>query len=362
MTIGLVAIGKNEEPRLARCLFSALRVTPHVVYVDSGSRDRSVAIAKEFGVGVVSLDPARPFTAARARNEGFDWLKERLPDLEFVQFMDGDCELDADWVDTAARTLNENPGVAIVCGRRRERFPDVSVYNHPLCDMEWATKVGETRACGGDSLVRADAFAEVGGFAPELPAGEEPDLCYRLRQNGFRILRIAAEMTVHDAAMTKFSQWWNRSVRSGHASAETWQRRSGVEAQDTLKEILSNFGWSLPVAWPLWPFLFWRVYRNEADLRYAAFIVLGKLPHCQGQLRFFLQHVTREPIQTVYEKAYHSAEEKSLTPEPSVANEPFGMKHFEDHDSEYEQGIRMGRGSLWRALADGVQQWNVARR
>ncbi|MFO7177321.1 MAG: glycosyltransferase family A protein [Pseudomonadota bacterium] len=287
MALGLVAIGRNEGERLERCLASALEQVDHVVYVDSGSTDDSVARSWALGADVVELDARLPFTAARARNAGFARLKERVADLEFVQFVDGDCELHPTWIRRALATMRERPDAAIVCGRRRERYPERSVYNH-LCDIEWATPVGEASECGGDFLVRASAFEEVSGFRPELIAGEEPDLCHRLRQRGYRILRIEHEMTLHDSAMSRFSQWWRRNVRSGHASAEAFHLRGSVKDPRSLKPVVSNFVWALPAAWPLWPVLWWRVFRRAHDPTFATFIVLGKLPHFQGQLQYWL--------------------------------------------------------------------------
>jgi len=285
--LGLVAIGRNEGNRLERCLASALEHVAHVVYVDSGSTDDSVARARALGADVVELDTNTPFTAARARNAGFSRLKERVAGLELVQFIDGDCELHPTWIREALATMQEHPEAGIVCGRRRERYPERSVYNH-LCDLEWATPVGEATACGGDFLVRAAAFEAVSGFRPELIAGEEPDLCHRLRERGFCVLRIEHEMTLHDSAMSRFSQWWRRNVRSGHASAEAFHLRGSVKEPTTLKPVLSNLVWALPAAWPLWPVLWWRIFQRAHDPTFATFIVLGKLPHCQGQLKYWL--------------------------------------------------------------------------
>jgi GT2 family glycosyltransferase len=287
MTIGLVAIGRNEGERLKRCLRSAKPQVTELVYVDSGSTDDSVAFARSLGVHVVELDPTVPFTAGRARNEGARRLRQIVPDLEFVQFVDGDCELDPAWIGRAVAELRADPRAAVVCGRRRERNPQASLYNR-LCDIEWDTPVGEALACGGDFMARYAAFEGVGGFSPELIAGEEPDLCFRLRRAGYRIRRVDAEMTLHDAAMTEFSQWWRRNLRSGHASAEAWARRGSWSERKLLKDILSNVLWSMPLAWPAWPLLFWRVYQRRPDPAYAAFIVLGKLPHSQGQLKYWL--------------------------------------------------------------------------
>ena len=162
--IGLVAIGRNEGQRLHQCLASAMGVNL-IVYVDSGSTDNSVDLARELGVEVVNLDLSFPFTAARARNAGLEHLLQVCPDTEFVQFVDGDCEIVPGWLDLAQQTLSTQPDTAVVCGRRRERFPDLTVYNL-LCDLEWDTPIGETKACGGDAMMRVTAFQPVGGFNP----------------------------------------------------------------------------------------------------------------------------------------------------------------------------------------------------
>ncbi len=217
--VGVVAIGRNEGERLKRCLRSALDATGRVAYVDSGSTDGSCEFARSVGVEVVDLDTSVPFTAARARNAGIDRLTERWPDVEFVQVVDGDCSFAGGWFEQAERFLNEHDTCAVVCGRRRERSPEDSIYNR-LTDLEWDTPVGEARACGGDALFRLSAFREVGGYRASLIAGEEPELCQRLRRAGWSVHRIDAEMTLHDAAMFRFSQFWKRAKRAGHAYAE----------------------------------------------------------------------------------------------------------------------------------------------
>ena len=205
--VGIVAIGRNEGERLRRCLDSVVGHGHTVVYVDSGSTDGSVDLARAKGVEVVQLDMSKPFTMARGRNAGFARLEEIEPGIQFIQFVDGDCEVVNGWLETALARLKDRADVAIVSGRRRERFPDRSLYNR-LADIEWDTPIGEARYCGGDALVRVDAFRQVGGYNVSLIAGEDPDLAVRIRQHGWVVLRIDAEMTLHDMAMTRFSQWW----------------------------------------------------------------------------------------------------------------------------------------------------------
>lgn len=174
-----IVIGRNEGERLRACLTSVQSEIARVIYVDSGSDDGSQALAEAVGVELVNLPMHLPFTAARARNAGFA-KAAAIACPSYVQFIDGDCILQPGWIETASRFLTSTPNCAVVCGRRRERFPEISIYNR-LMDAEWDTPPGRTKACGGDAMVRASAFAEVDGFNAALIAGEEPELCVRLR-------------------------------------------------------------------------------------------------------------------------------------------------------------------------------------
>jgi len=309
--VGIVVIGRNEGERLRRCLGSIPTAAIATIYVDSGSRDESVEIARETGVRVVELSPGRPFTAARARNEGCERLLASWPEIEFVQFIDGDCELDPGWL-TAAVERFDRPEVAIAFGRLRERDRDRSIYNR-LCDIEWWQPPGDAEACGGIALVRIRPFRDVGGFASELIAGEEPDLCVRLRERGWRIVSVDAPMAIHDADMLYLGQWWRRAVRSGHAYAEvTWRHRGGPSAF-WQRNVASNWAWGagLPLlallaapytrGWGLlalggWIALALRIFatsnRRDLDWRdralYSAACALGKTPAAWGQTRFYL--------------------------------------------------------------------------
>ncbi len=316
--IGVVVIGRNEGERLRRCLASLQRAgSMPLVYVDSGSTDDSVAIATGLGVDVVHLDMSRRFTAARARNAGLARLRATHPGLSFVQFVDGDCEIDPGWFEHAATVLADDPGLAIVCGRLRERHREASVYNR-LCDMEWAEPPGEATWCGGIFLARMEAIVGQGGFRDDMIAGEEPELCVRLRRDGWRIRRVSAEMATHDAAMTRFRQWWRRCVRGGHAFAHGAWLHGRSRQRHWVRESRRTWFWgvALPAlillaSWPTAGLSFglsagylvlgYRVYRHQrarghgpADARlYAAFCVLGKFPEALGQMQFHFHRLLR---------------------------------------------------------------------
>ena len=303
MNIGLVAIGRNEGERLRACLESVVNQLAHVVYVDSGSTDDSVAMAKAMGVHVVELDMRIPFTAARARNAGWRALLERAPHLEAVQFVDGDCTVVEGWLHAAQDFLTANSGYAVVCGRRRERFPNRSVYNQ-LCDWEWDTPVGDTKACGGDALIRVEALRQVNGYRDDLIAGEEPEVCVRLRQAGWKIYRLDHEMTLHDAAVMRFGQWWRRTMRGGHAYAEgSWLHGHAPERHHVRQTVRAIFwGGVIPsvvlifgVLFSAWFLLAFFIYPLQVanltsrlgDFRHASFLVLGKFAEFIGVINFF---------------------------------------------------------------------------
>ena len=310
---GVVAIGRNEGERLIRCLTSIKSESRYIVYVDSGSSDGSLLVAEQIGAHVVKLDLTRPFTAARARNEGFAALRTLNPNARFVQFIDGDCILVHGWLDKARAFIEQRSDIAIVCGRRRELHPTASVYNQ-LCDLEWDTPSGDTLSCGGDALVRIEAFDAAGGFRAQLIAGEEPELCVRLRKLGWRIWRLDADMTRHDAAMTRMAQFWARAVRGGHAYVEVSRLHKaspyGIWKRETARAIF--WGGLLPLIICLGALIhpialagtlvyLFQICRvalargpsSSQSWIYALFITIAKFAEFQGILRYYWDQFTR---------------------------------------------------------------------
>jgi len=307
--LGAVIIGRNEGERLRRCLTSCAALGPRRVYVDSGSTDGSAELAVRLGARVVRLDMDKPFTAARARNAGLREMLAAVPELERVQFIDGDCELEPGWLASASAFLDAHPDVVAVAGRRRERHPEATVYNQ-LCDIEWNTPVGEAKAIGGDALFRVEAIVRAGGYRDSLIAGEEPELCVRLRAAGGRIWRIDADMTWHDAAIARFSQWWRRTMRSGYAFAEGAHLHGAAPERHFVRETRRALAWGalLPVAIVLascflpaaaallliYPAQWIRLGRRfaaqggPAPWRHAFFLILGRFPEAQGGIKFLL--------------------------------------------------------------------------
>ena len=313
--VGAVVIGRNEGERLRVCLRSLLKQGVKTIYVDSNSSDDSVEFAKSLKIDVVLLDRKLPFTAARARNVGFARLIEIDSSLDYIQFVDGDCEVANNWIVNASNWLDSHPEFAIACGRRRERYPKQSIYNRH-CDIEWDTPVGEAKACGGDFLIRTQVFRQVEGFSNRLIAGEEPELCIRIRQLGWKIMRLDMEMTLHDANITQFKQFWRRSVRSGYAFSKGVYMHGDPPEKHWVEESRRCFIWGglFPLTIivlailgsKIWEFLLllyliqwlrlvwkWRFLKSFAFWQ-ATLLLTSKFSEFQGQLKFLKDLVTRK--------------------------------------------------------------------
>lgn len=303
--IGVVAIGRNEGDRLKLCLSSLADSRAPIVYVDSGSTDGSREAARALGATVQPLDMARPFTAARARAEGFDRLAALARELDYVMFVDGDCEVEPGWLDEAVRFLDEHPGHAVVCGRRRERFPRASLYNR-LMDAEWNTPVGDAAACGGDAVFRVRAYREAGGYEPAMVAHEEPELCSRIRRRGWRIARTDIPMTIHDADIRRLAPYLKRAVRAGYGYAQALARIEPKRGSNELQLVRRAVQWpvlaclalALAVLSPILgavaitplalSFLrdAWRSPPDLGALRFASLRLASKFAECLGILRW----------------------------------------------------------------------------
>lgn len=316
---GIVIIGRNEGARLLACLESVRSANRFVVYVDSGSTDGSVDLARARCDETVELSANRRFSAARARNAGFAVLVSALPGIEFVQFLDGDCTLLPNWLESAERAMDADLQRAIVIGTLQERRPDASVYNR-LCALEWNSRAGDLdnlAPLGGIMLVRKSVFEQHRGFDETVIAGEDAEFGVRVANANSKITKIAYPMATHDADMNHFRQWWQRAIRGGHAIGQRYQMNGRGPSRDCARERRSVLFWGLglPVAALAFaPFtsglsflalggygvLAMRIYRyrrsngdSPADARlYARFVVLGKFAEAIGYIKFKISSVS----------------------------------------------------------------------
>jgi GT2 family glycosyltransferase len=272
---GIVIIGRNEGERLPSCFESMNSIPCEKVYVDSGSTDNSSAIAKSFNVETIELNPNRPFSAARARNKGFERLLQLNPNIAFVQFIDGDCTLLPGWLEVATNALLTFPERAAVIGHLVERNIDASPYNR-LCALEWRSSPGDLTnygALGGISMMRADVFRKLGGFNPDVIAGEDSELGVRMGLAGYKVTKLDYPMSTHDANITRFSQWWKRAVRGGHAVGQRSFLNGKTAQKDCIKERNSTLFWGFGV--PALILLGWIPTQGYSLLLVGAYFLLA---------------------------------------------------------------------------------------
>jgi len=319
LTIAVVVIGRNEGARLAACLRSVLAQVDRVVYVDSGSTDGSLTRARDLGVEVISLDARTPFTAARGRNAGFFHWRNQPDPPDLVQFLDGDCLLIDGWLTAGVNALQADAGLGLVTGWRAEIDKGNSIYN-ALCDFEWRRPAGLIKACGGDMLVRSTAFAKTGGFNPDIIAAEDDEFCVRLRKSGWQLRRVPVEMSRHDAAMTRFSSWWQRAVRSGHGFAQVGHLHPDYFLAERRRVLL--FGLILPLLFVLGLLLscllsalvlglyglsFLRTVQGlkaaglplPKALHHSVFLSLSKLPNMIGIITYWWRRLRRQNMNII---------------------------------------------------------------
>ncbi len=308
--ISIVVIGRNEGDRLVRCLES-IRASDYsqdkleLIYVDTASTDDSCARAEQLGAKVVAINPQRP-SAATARNAGFAAATH-----DFVHFFDGDTILSPDWLRVAVKAMDD-PKVACVFGQRSEIHPQASIYNF-IAHHDWYTEAGPTHHCAGDAIFRREVLVKAKGYDETLIAGEEPDLCYRIRREQEKIiLSVDHLMTHHDMNMMRFGQYWRRTTRTGHAYAEVggryadmhWRRnrwRNPVHVLIFLVAVILAGFWQSP--WPMvawFVLIFSAIFRNAWRMRervgslsgslvYSAHHYFAKLPMTVGACSFWLR-------------------------------------------------------------------------
>ncbi len=319
--VAVVIIGRNEGERLIRCIDAVIKYTNKIVYVDSASTDCSVAEAQKRGAEVILLDMTLPFSAARARNAGFDKALTLYKDSEFVQFIDGDCEMLQGWLEASVHFLQVHPKVAVVSGVLTERFPDKTIYN-TLCNHEWIMPFGNVKSCGGNALMRVKAFKEAGGFLDSLIAGEEPEMCVRLRQKGWLIWHLNTHMMLHDANMLHLKQWWKRCKRSGYAFAEGSHLHGNAPEFHWVAESRRAIVWgavlpililgSLLISWKLcamllliYPLQIIRLAfktKQASNWLIATHLVMSKFPEAAGQIEFYKRRIFKQKIGLIEHK------------------------------------------------------------
>jgi glycosyltransferase involved in cell wall biosynthesis len=217
VTVGIKAL--NEETHIAASLASAIEaVRPlggEVILADSGSTDRTIAIAQRFPVRIVQLADTSERSCGTGAQLAFQHARG-----DYFYMLDGDMVLDPGFLTAGISYLEAHPDVAAVGGRINQRNTDGEEFQirskMARKDQHWTPGIVDRLDCGG--LYRAAAVREAGYFADRnLHAFEEFDLAARLASRGWKLARIdhpAADHYGH--TMGGYRLLWRR-MRSGYA-------------------------------------------------------------------------------------------------------------------------------------------------
>jgi glycosyltransferase involved in cell wall biosynthesis len=312
--LSIVVIGYNEGTNLSQC-FASIRsmrrvagLDTEVIYVDGGSDDDSVSVAQDAGVPLV-LGGEKRRRAAENRNLGM-----QAASGEYVQFLDGDMTLDPEWCVAAHAFMTKSPGVAAVCGNLHEVRENVF---YRAMELDWGVREGAIRHCGGAALWRKEILEKLGGFPEDVRYGEEPYLCWRVRNELHLVIyQLNRPMVTHDLGHTSFGDYWRRCVRTGRAYAEIADHFARTKDPLWLHEALMNVFWAaalvIAIALPCffrswwaaatWVLIaclvlrkMWQALRQgmpaRTSLVYAVHTYLSKIPLATGEVLWALHRI-----------------------------------------------------------------------
>ncbi|TDT72439.1 glycosyl transferase family 2 [Hypnocyclicus thermotrophus] len=325
-SIDIVIIGLNAEKTIVRCLNSiegVIKVNSDkkikVYYVDGGSVDNTLLLVSRYKfVNILKFNKKNPTPGAQ-RN--FGWQQGKG---EYVQFIDSDTTLELSWFNEALNFIKKDDKIGAVCGKRVELYPYISFYNW-IGNIEWNPKFGNVLEFGGDVFIKREVLEKTNGYKDSLIAGEDPELSYRIRNLGYKILKIDRVMTYHDLAMINFRQYLKRSFRSGYAFAEINYMYKDMWGQE-LKRILVRGGISLilfiiallfviidyritlfailssllllfrPRLFLVSKFMILYNLNKDEGKKYAWHVSLVVLPQFLGSIRFYLGKLLKKPL------------------------------------------------------------------
>jgi glycosyltransferase involved in cell wall biosynthesis len=218
--LSIVLIGKNQAWNMARLVESILTQTSQVgsreiIFVDSASTDETLQIAAQYPIHVLRLRPSQTLTPAAGRYVGY-----RYSSGSMVLFVDGDMELYPGWLEHALQALRRRPDVGAVTGEIIDLPKDASTPSTRRPEVSiGACAARSVPFAAGVAIYRRAALERAGPFNPYLQSDEEPDLCVRIRHQGFQIVRLDHPVVYHYSdAMVHMSTLvgrWRRKLYLG---------------------------------------------------------------------------------------------------------------------------------------------------
>jgi len=197
MKLSILIKALNEEALISNCLEAALvevqKVGGEVILVDSLSTDRTIEIAKRYPVRIIQFIRKEDCGCASAVQLGYQYAHG-----EYLYVLDGDMELQPDFLSLALDYLESNPDVAGVAGKLLDTHIKTADDKRRASKATAQQQIMEVPDLGGGGLYRRKAIESVGYLAHRwLPAREEAELGARLRAAGWRLIRLPEIAVLH---------------------------------------------------------------------------------------------------------------------------------------------------------------------
>jgi rhamnosyltransferase len=213
--VSVIIRARDEEANLARCLplLAAQRgiADLQLVVVDSGSRDRTLALAGEQGATVIRIAP-REFSFGGALNVGAQ--AARLPVL--VALSADAFPPDRDWL-TGLRSALEDETVACACGDRYD--PEGAPLTRPIAqDAALARRRPEWGYGNGAGAFRADLWRRR-PFRSDLPGCEDKEWAWHWLHQGYTCVVDPALAVEHDHSHDPLRAIFTRARREAKGYA-----------------------------------------------------------------------------------------------------------------------------------------------
>ncbi len=260
--LSVIIITRNESKKIAQHIESVLQATAHlddveIVLVDSASTDGTPGIARQYPLKVIEIPSDAFFSPAAGRCIGMQHSNS-----QYIYFLDGDMQLDANWFNTALPMIEANPMLAAIAGKCHEI--SFNEQGHQVSKEQDRFEVGEqtqdVRHLGQSVLYRRAVLEQVGGFNPYLSNEEELELGLRISAAGYQLQRIPVPMTVHK---TLYYSQENPSGLTLRQIKRDWNLERYVALGQVLRLLIGN------------PFISVYLRRYQRELIFTTLYLIG---------------------------------------------------------------------------------------
>lgn len=196
MKYSIVIRAYNEEQHIGRLLEGIRQQTlkdPEIILVDSGSTDRTVAVAESFGAQVVHIPPGE-FTFGRSLNLGIQAATGELIVIASAHVY----PVYPDWLESLLRPFAD-PNIALTYGKQRgpstARFSEQQIYHQWYLDISQPYQA--TAFCNNANAAIRKSLWERNHYDETLTGLEDLAWAKWAKEQGHHIAYVAEAEIIH---------------------------------------------------------------------------------------------------------------------------------------------------------------------